>query len=63
MNNSSNFFGGISANDNYANGIILDKNKNTNIGYQNLIENDYNYIRYLTRVGWSTDVVLEKLLP
>lgn len=63
MNNSSNYFGGsITPNDNYANGIILGKSRDTNEGYWNLIPDNYNYIRYLTRIGWSVDVILEKLL-
>ena len=62
MNNSSNWLGSIIANDNYTNGIILGKSKETNEGYWNLNPNNYNYIRYLTRVGWSVDVILEKLL-
>ena len=62
MNNSSNYFGGIYPNDNYANGIILGKSRDTNIGYWNLIPENYNYIRYLAKVGWQVDVILERLL-
>jgi hypothetical protein len=45
MKNSSNNFGSITANDNYANGIILGKIKDTNVGYWNFIPDNYNYIR------------------
>ena len=62
MNNSSNYFGNITPNDNYANAIILGKSRDTNIGYWNTIPNNYSYIRYLARVGWSVDIILEKLL-
>ena len=63
MNNSSNWFGIITPNDNYTNGIILGKMKDLNIGYWNLNPLNYNYIRYIAKVGWSVDVILERLLP
>ena len=62
MNNSSNYFGNITPNDNYANAIVLGKSRDTNIGYWNTIPNNYSYIRYLAQVGWSIDIILEKLL-
>jgi hypothetical protein len=40
MNNNSNYLGSISANDNYSNGIILGKPRDTNIEYFNLIPNN-----------------------
>ena len=46
MNNYSNYFGNITPNDNYANAIVLGKSRDTNIGYWNIIPNNYNYIRY-----------------
>ena len=63
MNNSSNYLGIYTPNDNYTNGIILGKSRDTNIGYFNLVPNNYNYIRYITKVGWDTNVIIERLLP
>jgi hypothetical protein len=65
MNNNSNVSGTSYPNDNYANGIILGKTQNTNIGYWKLLStslNSYNYIRYISKVGWNTNVVVENLL-
>jgi hypothetical protein len=65
MNNCSNYLGIKTPNNNYANGIILNKSANTNIGYWNLISsnlNSYNYIRYLSRAGLDMNVIIENLL-
>ena len=61
MNNNSNVSGISYANDGYANGLILEKTQNTNIGYFNLIPNNYNYIRYMSYLGWNTNVIIENL--
>jgi hypothetical protein len=64
-NNLSNYFGLKTPNDNYANGIIMGKNQNTNIGYWNLISsntNSYNYIRYMAKAGFDLNVIIENLL-
>lgn len=63
MNNNSNYLGISTPNDNYTNGVILGKTKDTNVGYWNLVPNNYNYIRYITKVGWTTNVIIERLLP
>jgi hypothetical protein len=63
MNNNSNNSGISTPNDNYTNGVILGKTKDTNIGYWNLVPNNYNYLRYITKVGWDTNVIIERLLP
>lgn len=63
MNNNSNDGGFSTANDNYANGIILGKTKQTNLGYWNFVPDNYNYIRYITKIGWDTNVIIERLLP
>jgi len=65
MNNVSNNLGIKTANDNYANGIIMGKLQNTNIGYWNLISsniNSYNYIRYISKAGFDLNVIIENLL-
>jgi len=61
MNNNRNNGGATVADDAYGNGIILGKTANTNIGYWNIVLNNYNYIRYLTCVGWDTNVIIENL--
>ena len=49
-----NGIGGVVPNDNYCNGIILNKTNNTNVGYWNLVPNNYNYIRYISKLSWTT---------
>ena len=61
MNNNSNALGNSYPNDAYTNGLIIGKTQNTNIGYWNFVPTNYNYIRYLSYVGWETSVVIENL--
>jgi hypothetical protein len=61
MNNNSNVFGISYPNDAYANGLILGKTTNNNIGYWNILLNNYNYIRYLSYVGGDTNIIVENL--
>jgi membrane-bound metal-dependent hydrolase YbcI (DUF457 family) len=61
MNNNSNVLGISYPNDAYANALILGKTTNNNIGYWNVLLSNYNYIRYLSYLGWDTNVVIENL--
>jgi hypothetical protein len=61
MNNNSNVSGASYPNDAYANGLILGKTTNNSIGYWNLLLNNYNYIRYLSYLGWDTNIIVENL--
>ena len=61
MNNNSNVSGIFYPNDAYANALILGKTTNNNIGYWNVLLTNYNYIRYLSYLGWDTNVVIENL--
>ena len=61
MNNNSNVSGTSYPNDAYANGLILGKTTNNSIGYWNLLLNNYNYIRYLSYLGWDTNIIVENL--
>lgn len=61
MNNNKQIGGISTADDTYSNGIILGKTKNTNIGYWNILKDNFNYIRYLTKVGWDLVCVIEIL--
>ena len=61
MNNNSNIGGNSYPNDAYANGIIIGKTQNINIGYWNFVPTNYNYIRYLSYVGWDTTAIIEAL--
>jgi hypothetical protein len=60
-NNAQNTNGIISPNDSYHNCIILGKSINTNIANWSPVANNFNYIRYLTRIGWDMQIVLEQL--
>ena len=63
MNFNSNVLGNSYPNNNYANGIILGKTQNTNIGYWNLLSsnlNSYYYIRFFSKIGWDLNIVIEK---
>ena len=59
MNNNSNVSGNSYANDNYGNGLILGKTKETNIGCWNLNPINYNYIRYVSYLHWDLNVQIE----
>ena len=60
-NNAENISGIVNPNDSYHNCIILGKSLNTNIGNWSAVKNNFNYIRYLSRIGWDMQIILEQL--
>ena len=60
-NNAENISGIVNPNDSYHNCIILGKSLNTNIGNWSAVNNNFNYIRYLSRIGWDMQIILEQL--
>jgi hypothetical protein len=47
---------------NWCNGLIIGKLNNTNMGYWNIIPTNNNYIRFLSKLGYNTYVIIESLL-
>jgi hypothetical protein len=60
-NNAQNISGIMTPNDSYHNCIILGKSLNTNIGNWSAVSTNFNYIRYLSRIGWDMQIILEML--
>jgi hypothetical protein len=49
--------------DTFCNGIVYGKqNPKLNIGYWNILETNYNYIRFITRIGFDMLIVIEPVI-
>jgi hypothetical protein len=63
MSNDKNTSGIHTADDNYCNGLIYGKqNPNIYSGYWNIIPTNFNYIRFITGVGFDMNVIIEPIL-
>jgi hypothetical protein len=66
MSNMKNIIGStydIINDDTYCNGIVYGKqNPKLNIGYWNILENNFNYIRFITRIGFTMLIIIEPVI-
>ena len=63
MSNDKNIGGTHTADDNICNGLIYGKqNPDKFAGYWNIIETNFNYIRFITGVGFETTLIIEPIL-
>ena len=63
MSNDKNTSGIHTADDNYCNGLIYGKqNPNIYSGYWNIVPTNFNYIRFITGVGFDMNVIIEPIL-
>lgn len=63
MSNDKNINGTHTANDNYCNGLIYGKqNPDKFAGYWNIIDTNFNYLRFITGIGYDTSVIIEPIL-
>ena len=63
MSNDKNTSGIHTADDNICNGLIYGKqNPNIYSGYWNIIPTNFNYIRFITGVGFDMNVIIEPIL-
>jgi hypothetical protein len=66
MSNMKNILGStydIINDDTYCNGIVYGKqNPKLNIGYWNILENNFNYIRFITRIGFTMLIIIEPVI-
>ena len=63
MSNDKNTSGIHTADDNICNGLIYGKqNPNIYSGYWNIVPTNFNYIRFITGVGFDMNVIIEPIL-
>jgi hypothetical protein len=63
MSNDRNISGIHTADDNYCNGLVYGKqNPNIYSGYWNIVPTNFNYIRFITGVGFDMNVIIEPIL-
>ena len=63
MSNDKNTSGIHTADDNYCNGLIYGKqNSDKFAGYWNIIDTNFNYLRFITGVGFDMNIVVEPIL-
>jgi hypothetical protein len=63
MSNDKNISGIHTADDNICNGLIYGKqNANNYAGYWNIVPTNFNYLRFITGVGYDLNLIIEPLL-
>ena len=63
MSNDKNTSGIHEADDNYCNGLIYGKqNSDTFAGYWNIIDTNFNYLRFITGIGFDIILIIEPIL-
>jgi hypothetical protein len=63
MSNDKNIYGIHTADDTICNGLIYGKqNPNIYAGYWNIVPTNFNYLRFITGVGFDTNVIIEPIL-
>ncbi len=49
--------------ENYCNGVVYGRqNMNINSGYWNIVTENFDYIRFITGVGFTTHIMLQPIL-
>ena len=61
MSNSKWVAGSYSNYSNFCLGQIINKQNNTNVGYWSCLSNNFNYIRFISTIGWDLIITLESL--